>query len=340
RITFDRALETIGWQEKRALTGRLIDGKYHGLSVGPYVEGGAAGPAENARVVLRSDGGVEVYVGSSGVGQGLETVFAQIAAESLQVNINRIAGVFHGSTGYVKMGFGTSGSRSVVMGGTALVNAADNLKQAIRALAAKQFGCDPEEVEIADELRTVSARGRFRTLPELIPDRIEAEGNLTNERRTYSYGTHAAHVTVDPATGEVRVVDYVSVEDVGRIVNPGTLRGQVLGSIVQGLGATLLEELVYDDEGQLLTGSLASYLVPAAGDFPSIRTVSLQMYPSPVNPLGAKGAGEGGIIPVAGVIANAVASALSSLGVRTNELPLTPERVWTLMDRARREANS
>jgi carbon-monoxide dehydrogenase large subunit len=339
RITFDRALETIGWEEKRNLTGRRIDGKYHGLAVGPYVEGGAAGPAENARVVLRSDGSVEVYVGSSGVGQGLETVFAQIVADSLHVNINRIAGVFHGSTNYVRLGFGTSGSRSVVMGGTALVDAAENLKRAIRVLAAEQFGCDPEEVEIKNEMRTVAARGRLRTLPELIPDKIEAEGTFTNDRRTYSYGTHAAHVTVDPETGHVQVLDYVSVEDVGRIINPGTLRGQVLGSIVQGLGATLLEQLVYDDEGQLLTGSLASYLVPAAGDFPNIRTESLEMYPSPINPLGAKGAGEGGIIPVAGVIANAVASALSSLGVRTNELPLSPDRVWALIDRARRQAD-
>jgi carbon-monoxide dehydrogenase large subunit len=336
RITFDRALAEIGWDDKRELQGRLIDGKYHGLAIGPYMEGGAAGPAENARIVLRADGSVEVYVGSSGVGQGLETVFAQIAADALQVDINRIAGVFHGSTGYVKLGFGTSGSRSVVMGGTALLDAGENLKQAIRRLAADQFGCEPEEVEITDEMRTVSARGRFRTLPELIPDRIEAEGNFTNDRRTYSYGTHAAHVTVDPATGEVQVVDYVSVEDVGRIINPRTLRGQVLGSIVQGLGATLLEQLVYDDQGQLLTGSLASYLVPAAGDFPHIRSLTLEMFPSPINPLGAKGAGEGGIIPVGGVIANAVASALSSLGVRTDELPLSPDRVWALIDRARR----
>jgi carbon-monoxide dehydrogenase large subunit len=336
RITFDRALSEIGWEDKRELQGRLIDGKYHGLAVGPYLEGGAAGPAENARLVLRSDGSVEVYVGSSAVGQGLETVFAQIVADALQVSINRITGVFHGSTGYVKLGFGTSGSRSVVMGGTALLDAGDNLKQAIRSLAAEQFGCEPEEVEITDEMRTVSARGRFRTLPELIPDRIEAEGTFVNDRRTYSYGTHAAHVTVDAATGQVQVVDYVSVEDVGRIINPGTLRGQVLGSIVQGLGAALLEHLVYDEQGQLLTGSLASYLVPAAGDFPRIRSLTLEMYPSPITPLGAKGAGEGGIIPVGGVIANAVASALSSLGARTNELPLAPDRVWALIDRARR----
>jgi aerobic carbon-monoxide dehydrogenase large subunit len=332
RITLDRALKEIGWEEKRGLQGRLIAGKYHGLGIGCYMEGGAAGPAENARLVLRSDGNVEVYVGSSAVGQGLETVFAQIAADALHVNINRIAGVFHGSTSYVKLGYGSMGSRSTVMGGSALLDAAENLKRAIRKRAADQFGCQPDEVQITDDMRTVTARDRFRTLAELVSEKIEAEGTFKNDRRTYSYGAHAAHVTVDPGTGNVQVLEYVSVEDVGRIINPGTLHGQVLGAIVQGLGATLLERLVYDEHGQLLTGSLDNYLVPSAGDFPNIRAIALEMYPSPVSPLGAKGAGEGGIIPVAGVIANAVASALSGMGVRTNELPLSPDRVWTLIN--------
>ena len=334
RIPLDRTLQEIGWEEKRWLAGRLIDGKYHGLGIGCFIEGGAAGPAENTRLVLRSDGNVEVYVGSSAVGQGLETVFAQIAADALRVNINRIAGVFHGSTRYVKLGYGSMGSRSTVMGGTALLDAAENLKRAIRSRAAEQFGCEPDEVEIADEMRTVTARDKFRTVAELVSEKIEAEGTFRNDRRTYSYGTHAAHVTVDPGTGSVQVLDYVCVEDVGRIINPGTLHGQVLGAIVQGLGATLLERLVYDEHGQLLTGSLDNYLVPAAADFPNVRAIALEMYPSPVSPLGAKGAGEGGIIPVAGVIANAVASALSGMGVRTNELPLSPDRVWTLINSA------
>lgn len=188
--------------------------------------GGAAGPAENARLVLGPDGNVEVYVGSSGVGQGLETVFAQIAADSLEVSIDRIAGVFHGSTAFVKMGFGTSGSRSTVMGGSAVLDVAENLKRAIRKLAADQFGCEPDAVEITDETRTVTAQGKFRSIPELAAEKIEAEGTFKNDKRTYNYGTHAAHVTVDPGTGNVTVLDYVSVEDVGRIVNPHTLQGR------------------------------------------------------------------------------------------------------------------
>jgi carbon-monoxide dehydrogenase large subunit len=138
-------------------------------------------------------------------------------------------------------------------------------------------------------------------------------------------------VTVDPGTGRVELLDYVMVEDVGRIINPLTLRGQAVGAIVQGLGGALMEDLVYDANGQLLTGTLADYLIPIATDFPNIRVVLMEDHPSPINPLGAKGAGEGGTIPVGGVIANAVASALSSLRVEPRELPLSPSRVWHII---------
>jgi carbon-monoxide dehydrogenase large subunit len=134
----------------------------------------------------------------------------------------------------------------------------------------------------------------------------------------------------------VELVDYVAVEDCGRIINPMTLRGQVIGALVQGLGGAFLENLVYDEQGQFLTGSLADYLVPTASDFPNLRAVVLESHPSPINPLGAKGAGEGGIIPVGGVIANAVANALASLGVEPRELPLSPSRLWHLARDARR----
>jgi carbon-monoxide dehydrogenase large subunit len=129
----------------------------------------------------------------------------------------------------------------------------------------------------------------------------------------------------------VELIDYVAVEDVGRIINPLTLHGQTVGAVVQGLGGALLEHFIYDQDGQLLTGSLADYLLPTASDFPCIRAVALEEKPAPHNPLGAKGAGEGGVIPVGGVIANAVAAALASLGVEPRELPLTPPRVWQLI---------
>ena len=338
RVTFDRCLKEIGWTEKAKLQGKLVNGRYHGLGIGCYIEGGAMGPRENARLVLEPDGSVAVYVGSSGVGQGIETIFAQIAADALQIPIERIRGVFHGSSSYVKQGFGTGGSRSTVMGGSAIMDAAVNLKQAIRTAAAEQFGCPPEKVEIGDDMRTIAAGGKSRNLAELAAEGLEAEGTFANTRRTYSYGTHAAHVAIDPRTGHLEVLEYVAVEDVGRIINPHTLHGQALGAIVQGLGGAILEHLVYDADGQLLTGSLANYLVPAAEDFPNIKVIALEMYPSPVSPLGAKGAGEGGIIPVGGVIANAAASALSSMGIQPRELPLSPPRIWQLIEDARKAA--
>jgi carbon-monoxide dehydrogenase large subunit len=164
---------------------------------------------------------------------------------------------------------------------------------------------------------------------------ITTEGAFLNKKHTYTYGAHAAHVAVDPKTGHVRIVDYVAVEDVGRIINPMTLKGQVIGSLVQGLGGVFLERLVYDEHGQLLTGSLMDYLLPTASDFPNLRSVTTELKPSPINPLGAKGAGEGGIIAAGGVIANAVANALSALGVEPRELPLSPPRVWELINAAK-----
>ncbi|HEV2301259.1 MAG TPA: xanthine dehydrogenase family protein molybdopterin-binding subunit [Stellaceae bacterium] len=335
-MTFERCLAEIGWDEKAELQGKLVGGRWHGLAIGPFVEGGAAGPAESARLALEADGRVAVYVGSSAVGQGLETAFAQIAADALELPMERIRGVFHGSTSHVGEGFGSFHSRAIVMGGSAILMAAERLLAAIRAAGAERLGCAEEAVEIADD--AVLAPGKLLALGELAP--LEAEARFDNDKHTYTYGAHAAHVAVDPATGHVAVLDYVAVEDVGRIINPLTLKGQVIGGIVQGLGGTFLEELVYDEEGQLLSGSLADYLLPSASDFPAIRTVLLEHARAPNNPLGAKGAGEGGVVPVAGVIANAVAAALRPLGVEPNELPLSPPRLWALIEAARDPASA
>lgn len=334
--TLDRCLREIGWAEKAPLQGRLVDGRYHGLGIGCYIEGGASGPKENARLVLEADGSVSVFTGSSSVGQGLETVCAQIAADALEMPLEHIRGVFHGSTAHVSEGFGSYSSRSVVMGGSAIIDAAGKLRDKIRASAARRLGCEAAEIEIVDGRASVGRRGRSVGLAELAADRLSAEGTFASSKRTYSYGAHAAHVAVDPRTGYVELLDYVAVEDVGRIINPMTLHGQTLGAVVQGLGGAFLEHLVYDSEGQLLTGSLADYLLPTASDFPRIRVFALQDYPSPNNPLGAKGAGEGGVIPVAGVISNAVAAALAPLGVEPREMPMSPPRVWELIQAAQK----
>ncbi|MEA3028214.1 MAG: aerobic carbon-monoxide dehydrogenase large subunit, partial [Alphaproteobacteria bacterium] len=330
--TLARCLTEFGWTAKAKLQGSLVDGRYHGLAVGCYLEGGGTGPRENARLVLEADGMVSVYVGSSSVGQGIETVFAQIAADALEMPMDRIKTVFHGSTDHVAEGFGSFSSRSVVMGGSAIVAAAASLREKIKAAAAEALGCGASEIVIdqGEAVAPGTAR-RSIALAALASAALAADGTFASSKRTYSYGAHAAHVAVDPKTGHIELVDYVAVEDVGRIINPLTLHGQCVGAIVQGLGGALLEHFIYDADAQLLTGSFADYLLPSASDFPRIRAVALEQKPSPHNPLGAKGAGEGGIIPVGGVVANAVAAALVSLGVEPHELPLSPARVWALI---------
>jgi aerobic carbon-monoxide dehydrogenase large subunit len=337
QATLERCLEEIGWQERIGRNGKEIDGRYHGLAVSCFVEGGAAGPKETARLVLEPDGSFSVYVGSSAVGQGLETAFAQIAGDALEVPLERIRGVFHGSTAHVSDGYGSYHSRAVVMGGSAILDAAEKLRARIRVEAAARFGCAPEQVELVAGGTAVGPQDKSMAFAELAGDGLSAEGTFLNTKHTWGYGAHAAYVSVDPRTGHVELIDYMAVEDCGRVINPLMLHGQVVGAVVQGLGGAILEHLVYDAHGQLLTGSLVDYLVPTASDFPSIRAQVMGTHPSPINPLGAKGAGEGGIIPVGGVMANAVAAALSKFGVEPRALPLTPPAIWQLIERARRD---
>jgi aerobic carbon-monoxide dehydrogenase large subunit len=334
-ITLDRCLQEIGWSENAKLNGQEVDGVYHGLGVGCFVEAGGAGPKELARIVLESDGSYSVYVGSASVGQGIETIFAQIAGDALEVPMERIRGVFHGSTGYVSDGYGAYHSRSTVMGGSAILDAASRLRDLIRAEAAKRLRCDPGDVTIMEGSLAQGPGAESIVLSELAGSGLSAEGIFVNKRLGWAYGAHAAHVTVDVKTGQVNVLDYVVIEDVGRMINPLTLRGQITGATVQGLGGTFLEHFVYDEQGQLLTGSLADYLLPTASDFPKVRGIPMGTHPSPTNPLGAKGAGEGGIFCVAGVIANAVAAALRSFGVQPRDLPLSPPRIWELIQSGR-----
>jgi carbon-monoxide dehydrogenase large subunit len=269
---------------------------------------------------------VTVYVGSSVLGQGLETTLGQVAAETLKLPFERVR-ILHGSTTYVREGFGTFASRSMVVGGSAVRDGCTNLLAAVRAAAAERFGRPNEEIEIAGgEVRAGAMRARLAEFAGL-----EAEGTFSTTTRTYSYGAHACHVAVDPRTGRVQILDYVAVEDVGRAINPHIVHGQAIGALVQGLGGVFLDEIVYDAEGQILTTSLADYLVPYASDFPNVRAVTLELRRSRTNPLGAKGAGEGGMVAVAATAANAVAAALASLDADVRALPLSAARVWQLI---------
>ncbi len=333
----ERALQEIGWHEKQNLQGRLINGVRHGIGLGCFVESGGAGPKENALLTLETDGSLTVAVGSSVLGQGLETVLGQIAADTLSIPFDRIR-VLHGSTTLLDEGFGTYHSRAVVMGGSAVLDAGRKLREKIMQRGAERLGRPNSELSIADG-HVVAANGATVSLASLASDGdLSADGTFSNTVRTYSYGTHAVHVTVDPRTGAVNILDYIAVEDVGHAINPAIVHGQAIGAIVQGLGGVFLDHLIYDDDGQLLNASLADYLVPTASDYPILRAVTLELRPSPSNPLGAKGAGEGGIVAVAAATANAVAAALAPLNVEIHHLPLTPPRLWRLIKDARDRA--
>jgi aerobic carbon-monoxide dehydrogenase large subunit len=263
---------------------------------------------------------------------------AQIAADTLGLPLGQVR-VSHGSTPFLDEGYGAFASRSTVLGGSAVFEAANALLTKIRAAAGARLGCAAEKVELADGWAR-APDGRSLTFAELAAEGLRvttAFGN--NNRLTYTYGSAAAHIAVDPGTGDVELLDCLVVEDVGRIVNPLTLHGQAIGGMVQGLGGAFLEHLVYDANAQLLAGNLADYMIPTATDFPKIRAIALENHRSPSNPLGVKGAGEGAIIPIGGLMANAVANALASFEAMPNQLPLSPARVWHMIS-AKQSARS
>jgi carbon-monoxide dehydrogenase large subunit len=310
---FDRALAAFSYEKKEFPT----DGRYHGVGMACFMESSGAGPAETARVVVKGKHAFEVYVGSSSSGQGQETTMAQILSEELKVPVHGIR-VFHGSTSFVPNGFGTYHSRAIVMGGSAILLAARKLRAALEAKTGQPF----ERIDLE------------RYAGE------EAMATFEQTKRTYTYGAHLAHVAVDPETAQVEVVRFLAVEDVGRAVNPLIVHGQALGAAVQGLGATFLDEFKYADDGQLITGSLADYLLPIATDFPSVEALTFEDSPSKLNPLGVKGAGEGGIVAVGGAVANAVAHALAPLGVEITALPLSLDNLAAAIRRARNRRNT
>jgi carbon-monoxide dehydrogenase large subunit len=305
---FDRALKEFGYPE---LT-KSGDGRLHGVGIACFTESSGAGPAETARVVVKGRDRFEVYVGASSSGQGHETSMAQILAEELKVPVEGIQ-VFHGSTDFVPNGFGTYHSRAIVMAGSAILLAARKLKECLESETGKRFA----EIDLDRHAG------------------VEAMATFEQTKRTYTYGAHLAHVAVDPETAQVEVLRFLSVEDIGRAVNPLIVHGQALGAAVQGLGATFLDEFKYSDDGQLITGSLADYLLPVATDFPNVKAITYEDSPSKLNPLGVKGAGEGGIVAVGGAVANAVAHALAPLGVEITELPLSLDNLAAAIRAAR-----
>jgi carbon-monoxide dehydrogenase large subunit len=331
--TFDRCLTEIGWSEKaHLLNGKLLDGRYHGIAATCFMQSGGGGPKENARAVLERDGTVSIYVGSSALGQGIETAFAQIAADALGLSMDKIR-VFHGSTKFVKHGSGTFHSRSLMFGGSATLDASERLVQLIKKAASRKLNASIDAVVFHGE-SVIAEGGNSISLNEIASSSailLEAEGSSGAGFVAWSYGAQAAHVAVDARTGFVKIIDYVVVEDIGRAINPAIVHGQTIGAIVQGLGGVFLENIIYDENAQLLNASFADYLLPVATDYPQVRAVTLEKHRSNTNPLGAKGGSEGGNVSVAATVVSAIAVALESFGVEPKELPLSPPRLWELI---------
>lgn len=338
---FERALAEIGYDSAKK-GGEAGDGdRRYGVGIVSYVEPTGFGPYEGARLVVKDAGTIEVYLGITTLGQGHETIMAQICADSLGVPMDTVQ-IFHGNTDYLPQSIGTFGSRATVMAGNAIHLAAQTLKTQILDLAAGYLDTESSSLELdqglvyrAEEdtsrplLTLADVVGLADSARQVDPEapNLDATEYFRIEDWTYAYGSHAAQVAVDPETGKVDILRYVVVEDLGRCINPMLAHGQSVGGAAQGIGGTMLEELVYGDDGQLLAGTFMDYLLPTSQDIPGIESVVLEDAPSPLNPLGVKGAGEGAILATGAVLANAVADAL---GVQITTLPLSPNnlRQW------------
>jgi carbon-monoxide dehydrogenase large subunit len=344
RANLEAALGAVGYEalrnEQRELRAR---GVYRGIGLSGYVEGTAIGPYEGATVRMDVSGRAVVATGAASQGQGHETSFAQVAADALGIPVDWVT-VVGGDTAAIPFGIGTFASRSAVNAGTSIHVAAGQVREKLVKAAATLLEAAPADVEIADGVAAVrGAPGSGVPLGRVIqaslptfarPSAVDAAFEATVYHHqptvTYTSAVHVAHVEVDAGTGAVRLLRYVVAHDCGLLINPTIVEGQIHGGVAQGVGGGLLEEMIYDEQGQLLTGTFMDYLVPTAMELPDIETVHLE-YPSPRNPLGVKGIGEGGAISPPAAIANAVEDALAPFGVRVTKAPLGPSVVLDLI---------
>jgi len=313
-----------------------------GIGMACYVEMCGFGPYESAMIRVEPSGTVTAYTGASAHGQGHETTFAQLIADYLGVDFDQVV-VRHGDTTGAPMGFGTGGSRSLVVGGSAMVKAAEKVQEHARRIAASMLEAAFEDVVVTDgryhvkgapaksfALAQIAEKAYGEGLPAGMEPGLEATEYFRPPQLVYPFGAHVAVVEVERDTGAIHLRDYVSVDDCGVRVSPLLVDGQVHGGIAQGVAQSLLEEVVYDADGQLVTGSLMDYAIPRAEDLPFFVT-DQTVTASPFNPLGAKGIGEAATIGSTPAIVNAVVDALRPFGVRHLDMPLRPERVWRAM---------
>ena len=314
------------------------EGRFLGLGIGCYVEGTGAGPFEGATVRIDPSGAIYVATGACAQGQGHETVFAQVAADAWGVTPDQVTVVIN-DTGAIAMGYGTIASRSAVNSSAAIMLASEELQHKVMAIAGHVLECAAEDLELRNgsvairgvpgmsmtlkEVAQAARPGWDHRRPPNVTAGLEATSYFEPPTVTWSYAIHAAIVELDRATGVPSIRKYVVVHDAGVLINPELAEGQVLGGVVQGLGGGLLEEIVFDEQAQLLTGSLADYLVPTASDVPPIDVLHRESR-SPLNALGVKGLGEGGAIAPPVVLANAVCDALRPVGFEIFATPLRP----------------
>ena len=348
----DRALEAASWERLKAerdaarAQGRLI-----GLGLSMYVEVCGIGPSarlpnggwEHAQVTVERDGRISATTGVSPHGQGNETTFAQMLADQLGVPLEHIR-IHHGDTAVVKQGIGTFGSRSQAVGGAALHLAGGKVKAKMAKFAAALLEAHEDDLVFGNgriavagspsASKTFAEVAAYAHRPLKLPDGLEPglseEAFFEPANNTYPFGCHIALLEVDGDTGEPRLLRMVAVDDAGNLINPLIVEGQIHGGLAQGIGQALVEEVVYDDDGQPLTGSLMDYAIPRASDFPRFELGST-VTPTPVNPLGAKGVGEAGTIGSTPCIVAAAVDALSGFGVRHIDMLLRPEKLWRII---------
>jgi CO/xanthine dehydrogenase Mo-binding subunit len=342
----NRALEQFGyddWQKKVAATKN--ESCAIGVGIGCFVETSGIGPWEYARIEVDNGGKVVLYSGCNSVGQGIGTALSQIVADELQCSIDDVR-VVHGDTAQVPYGNGSNASRSTVMAGSAAVGASRKVKDKLLRLASANLEIDAADLILRDgRIVAKGAPERSLTFTDLarlalpgpalkagITPGISEEDFFATDKRPFPYGVHVAAVEVDKETGKIKILDYLVTEDVGRKINPMIIEGQMAGGLAQGIGGAILEEFVYSEDGQPLSTNFMDYLLPTAMEMPRAQFISTEDFPSPHNPLGVKGAGEGGITAAGAALANAVSSAL---GVEVTKLPLKPDYILELVRKSR-----